>query len=119
MMTDKQMEKLYDLLAQYREDEIQRSGDFKDKYCGTKIEYYIEDYKIQCSFSRYSEGWQLCISVHIKNSYGQPIYGYSRYESSDLYNVIINKLDKMFETVQKMGPVFNIFQEKFNSLFNK
>lgn len=131
-MTEKQMEKLYNFLVEYRRKEIKRTSDFKDKYCGTNIKYYIGDYCINCSFFNMGKSrdsltgffteenvWKLCITPELAYNFSACLGESSNFTKSDFYNVITDHLDDLFTTFEKMGPYIEQLKAKFTEILEE
>lgn len=125
-MNEKEMEQMFDLLAEYRKGEIKRTGEFKDRYSGTNVEYYIGDYTISCYFfnmgkewdpleGRYNGEcvWELCITPKLNCNYGVRLSDSTKFRDSSLYNVITDHIDKLIETFKAMGPYVEQLKKKF------
>lgn len=128
-MTEKQMKMLYDFLIKYRKKEIKRSSDFKDKYRGTNIKYYIGDYCVKCNFFNIGKTqdsligfftgenvWELCITPELANNFSARLGESVKFTKSDFYNVITDHLDNLFATFEKMGPYIEQLKVKFEEI---
>lgn len=75
-MDTKQMEALYDKLCAYtpktkikKESGIPITSSFRNRYCGTYVDYLFGEYSIECYFSceSYPEGWAISIEPLLEN----------------------------------------------------
>lgn len=128
-MTRQEMDKLFDFLADYRKNEIRRSGNYQDRYCGTNITYTIGDYTIDCRFFCEAtltpdgqfgpDRWVLYVTPELSCNYAVKLSEGMKYEESSLYNCITDYIDALITTFQQMGPYVDALKKTFENTLTK
>ena len=110
MNVDK-MIKCYDNLINYRKDELNRSAYFRDKDIGTKVDYYINDYKVSCYFFRISPNdYELSINASLKTDWSQRFFNNSiSFIESDM-NEIYKVIDDLIKACLNMPQVYTLLK---------
>ena len=117
-MTNTQMIKIYNFLCDYKQEQYNNWGIFRDSQGGTSVKLFINDYSITCIFLyNGADNWDLYINAKVSSDY---IYDFLddsiKCESIQEAKEII---DKMALVLKQMPPIRQIIKSQFLTLYNK
>ena len=123
-MTEEQMRILFTQLIEYRNKAFpKRTHDWKDKYCGTCVRIYHNEYVLDCHFlpnydSKSNETtWNLSISVEYQNAINRLTD--KSYKFKEHTEDIFSTIDKLLGIMLRMPNYKDLIKAKFNELLAK
>ena len=123
-MTEEQMRILFNQLIEYRDKAFpRRTHDWKDRYCGTCVRIYHNEYVLDCHFfpnydSKGNEPtWDLSISVEYQNALNHLTD--KSYHFKEHTEDIFLTIDKLLGIMLQMPNFKALIKEKFNELLAK
>lgn len=125
-MDTNQMEALYDKLCAYapkakiKKDGIKTTSSFRDRYCGTCVEYSIGEYTIECRFSYESSPgyWMISVTPLLENDVRFPLSEPVRFggDCPELFEEI-DRIAQALETMPSiLGSAKRSYEDRIKSL---
>lgn len=130
IINDKQMQKLFNELCDFNTKYL-RSTNYKDRYCGTSIDYTINnEYTVHCSFSPETvwEGhtptdnseWKIYITVRLANNWSYNSLIDTPFETTDFsedgIKTIKAHIEKLINACKEMPVMFDLLKTQFNTI---
>lgn len=127
-MNTNQMEALYDKLCAYtpkvkvKKNDIKTTSSFRDRYCGTCVEYSIGDYSVECYFDceHYPDDWAIYISPVLGRDVRFRLSESARFDGDcpELFEEI-DRIAQALETMPSMlGSVRRSYEDRIKNLIN-
>ena len=130
IINDKQMQKLFNELCEFNKDYL-RNTDYKDRYCGTKIDYIVnEEYTIHCSFDTCTVWkdntptddceWEISITVRLANDWSYKSLIEAPFKTKDFSEEGIKNIkahiEKLINACKEMPVMFDLLKTQFNTI---